>query len=411
MKILASSVASVGDRFLHIGYVSAYARPVRPHNLPYGNSSWEGGDGREIASPILTLDVRESLRLKDESTAAAITQPVRWQPDGFTVVRYEAIRYSFPIVGVAVCLACVALFYRLRKVRPAFGQLLAALALTALGLASLGMAVRGVREFSNFPSPSLPPPSVRAPWQDFQPLAYADPEKATLALLHCVVADALRSTGPVEDLAQLQNEVGLPTAELTPGMRYALKTYGLDGWGRPFRMTSKGIPSSFLWRLTFDRGKLTQYPEDPIMGRRACYLLASAGADGQFDTPDDITVSVEAPTERRWDSRRYVFFLTKDKDQYVLLFHRWAGRLFKYGNAEQAQRLTGGLIFDALPVQTIENQLKEWFSDSEDNVKRTPDLEERLHHLAAFKAEYDAKAAASPDAAPLLVQVFEPRKR
>jgi hypothetical protein len=195
----------------------------------------------------------------------------------------------------------------------------------------------------------LPPLPTNPPWKDVEQRAYANPEEATQVLLYGIIADGLANTRQmVTSLANIQYEVGLPIKHLTEGERYALKTYGFDGWGNPFRFT------------------VDDYGE---------YSVTSAGADGSFGTGDDTGITTHKYRLSTWDKRRWAFFMRKDENEYVLLFHRWPGRQFIYKNRKKAHSLTGNGMFDLLPEKDLrhyQDSLKESYDEIAKAVEYDP---------------------------------------
>jgi hypothetical protein len=210
------------------------------------------------------------------------------------------------------------------------------------------------------------------PWADLERQAYADPQAATSAILHGIVAPALYSIArTVDTLANLQNEVGLPTALPTPGMQYALAAYGLDGWGR---------------ELDFER----TITEDRLVS----YVVRSAGADGVLSNADDVVLSVDLDQESDWafgwDQRILTFYLSRHDTEPALFIHRWAGELFEYNDQDLGSSLTGGGPFDVLIGDTLE-------AAARDGGGSTALIDEML---AAFEGDEDGHA-------PLVMLAFE----
>jgi hypothetical protein len=164
----------------------------------------------------------------------------------------------------------------------------------------------------------LPPLPTHAPWEGVTLQAYANPEQATLALMHGIIADGITNVGqPIQILPNIQNEVGIASKTLTEGQAYALKTYGIDGWGKPFRLTAG-----------------------------ATYEVRSAGPDGAFDTADDLSIDVAQCDDSSWESGRHAFFIRKDGEDHSVLFHRWTGEFFQYYDEAGAAATTGSKLFD-----------------------------------------------------------------
>jgi len=301
MKILAGSLQSAADTFLHAGYISAYPRPYYPHAYGYD-------------SPKIELDLMEALRLKGEVLASGAL------PDGVAVTAQAAVHggWSAPqLLAAGLGLVGLGLAFKLRREwRHALLPMLASVALLIISPAC------GEKEE---PLPTVPP------WQGKQAQIYENPELATKALLHGVVADALSNIGrDVTSLANIQNEVGLPLAAPGKGMEYALTHYGLDGWGKEMQLTK-------------------------VSGK---YQVASAGKDGKFGTTDDLKVQVGRCNDSNWDQHRYGHFIRDDGGETVLLIHRWRGEHFKYNDQNRAKRLTGGVLFDAIGAAKLSDKGK-----------------------------------------------------
>jgi len=304
MQILAASVDLAatalregGELFLHAGYVSAYPRTFH----------WDMSELAAGHAPALQLDVADALRLEGEAlggagdpgaAAAAVTGSGGGPPE--------------LLVTVAASFAVLALLYLVRD-RLTGSRRVA-------GLAAALLAAVALPFFACGPDP-LP---SRPPWEGVTLRAYQHPEDATRVLLYGVIADGITNIRqPIDDLANIQDEVGLPTATPTEGEAYALRTYGIDGWGRPFRLGTREHEY---------RGTL--------------YVVTSAGADGAFDTADDLAATVDRCDNGDWDQSRWAFFYRRDGGELVALFHRWPGKLFEYTDEERARALTGGDLFD-----------------------------------------------------------------
>jgi len=333
MKILAGSIVEATTSFLHAGYISAYPRPLDPYQYPIGQ-----------ASPSLQLDLTEALRLKGEALAGAAGAG----DSGGAVAAYLSALSEHTAVLVGLCCFVVALAagYLLgsrSKGRRSAGPVLAA----ASVLCVLGAACDDELE----PLPTHPP------WEGVTLQEYEHPELATQALLYGIIADGIVNVGqPIDILPNIQNEVGLPKGKLTSGEAYALQTYGIDGWGRELRLTR---PAENTWTVT------------------------SAGADGSFDTDDDLSLSVSQCNDEDWDSQRRAFFITKNGAEHAVAFHRWTGELFEYRNGGLAEGITGSVLFDVFTQADLDADQK----------------------AAAVAAAYD-EVAAGLDHEPLILQVF-----
>ena len=329
MKILSGSVAQAADNFLHAGYISAYPRQLEPHNLG-------------TAEPQVQLDMAEALRLQGETLAAAAPSGMG-EPLATVAATGGGEWHSTLFVAACLIGLTVALYIYRRALlyRP----------LGAAGAAVLILAAVGLPGCS-----TIDPLPTKAPWEGVRKQIYANPQAATLALLYGIIADGIANLGrPVTNLANIQNEVGLPLTTPTRGMSYALKTYGLDGWGREFRLSGD---------------------------EKTGYTVTSSGADGAFDNADDVKVVVKGCTDETWDNERWAFFVRKEGTTHSVYFHRWTGEHFKYRNETTARTATGGGLFDL-------------FKESE--------LEQK--QAATVKASFD-KVAAGVKHKPLVLQIY-----
>lgn len=122
----------------------------------------------------------------------------------------------------------------------------------------------------------------------------------------------------------------LPKKALTPGERYAIQTYGLDGWGTPFELQRNS--------------------------RKGGYKLISAGPDKTLKTKDDLSFFVYPHRYKDFDSMERAFFLQKINGRLVLCFHRFNdGYLFLYNNRKKAIEITGSDLFDLVFIEELGN--------------------------------------------------------
>ena len=330
MKIIAASIQQAAETFLHAGYISAYPRTLSSYH--YGHQA-----------PRMELEVAEALRLKGEVLASVASTP-----DSLGLAAATASpKWPTLLLGGALLGGTLLLLYTLLRRFPSMVPQLQARHAAAAMVALLALGVWRC----GGPEP-LP---TEAPWKDVTLQQYHDPAAATRVLLHGIIADGIADVGqPIEMLENIQNEVGLPANQLTRGQAYALKTYGIDGWGKKFRLSEAG-------------GK---------------YTVTSAGADGAFDSADDISISVTQNDDQSWDNGRSAFFVRKDGGSLVVLFHRWSGEHFIYKNQSKAAALTGGGLFDLFLAADLESK-----------------------GLTLALQGYD-KAAAAATYEPLVLQVF-----
>lgn len=297
MQIIASSIQQAANQFLHAGYISAYPRTFYPHSYGYKD-------------PDLQIEVTEALRLKGEVLANLVSTP----DSGMMAATASSGGGNWPAwmaVASAMFFGAVALLYLFRGRGPRWRASPSSWRLAAAAMVLLGVITARCG--------GLEPLPTEAPWKGVQLEQYNDPLAATKVLLYGLISEGIANVGqPIEMLENIQNEVGLPVKSPSKGQAYALKTYGIDGWGKAFRLAAdKGI-----------------------------YTVTSAGADGQFDTADDLKVTVAQCTDGSWDNQRHAFFLRKHNKDVAILFHRWTGEHFQYRNRSQAEALTGGVLYD-----------------------------------------------------------------
>jgi hypothetical protein len=186
------------------------------------------------------------------------------------------------------------------------------LAVVVIGAGSKPMGSRVGGAWQN----RLPPPWLEVPVRE-----YEDPQAATQVILHGLITQGLAGCPfQVENLSAIQNQVAFPVKNdaLTDGMRYALQTYGRDGWGREFTLTPQG-----------DRS----------------YVIASSGADGILDNEDDVVCTIEK-TGESWEDLITGIYVRPTEGAPVFLIHRVAHDLFRTMDGESAWELTGCRLFD-----------------------------------------------------------------
>lgn len=345
MRILASALMDSIDQFLHAGYTSAYPRTLEPWSLM--------ADGE----PTLQLDMVQALQLTGDSAAAAVGQ-------GGSALATGAASGSPELWAAAAAAGLGALGLALLHQRFGFRPRTALVVGALTGVLAVGHVscdvVNGDTGPSSEDEKALPPP-----WDGVDLLPFADPEAATQAIMYGIIADGLANIDFAADaLEHIQREVGLPTTTPTPGMAHALLSYGYDGWRNAFRLERGTAYDSYAY------------------GSVNSYTVTSSGADGTFDTADDMTVRVAASADGSWDMNRWASFLRED-DQGALtvLFHRWRGNHFEYLHQAEANALTESDLFDLF----LEEDLEYWLED--------------------LRSAHDAAAAASGEA-PLLLQLY-----
>lgn len=294
MRILAQSVERVVGAFLHPGYISASSREMFPENFPLGTPLI--GE-----KPRIRLDLVQALRLEGDLPGAAAS-----------TLGQEAGVLALAALALFASLAAIYVLGR-RGMGPRWA--VAGVAASFLALACLAGWGGG-----------LDPPDARA-----SAASFADPKKATIAILNGIVADAITSADleKLSSLDDVENEVGLPTAEPTAGMKHAIANYGSDGWGNPFKLggsKSKG------------------------------YLVRSSGADGKHKTKDDMSIRVRLSRGKTWDENRSAFFIRMVDGEHLVLFHAFSGDLFEYTNQGLAKEVTGTDRYDLFTEKDLLKQ-------------------------------------------------------
>lgn len=311
MQLLAGSLNVEVEGYLHAGYISAHPRTFA-----------DGYGSHQLAQATpKVLDVKKSLELRDATDQGApatmveassnTLPPASMTTDGFMLA---VLFFFFAYL--------IGLYYRrMRKIeRPGWRPWLAALSMLLL----IVLVYLAVPKYQELIANNLPPPWLDVPVQE-----YKDPEAATQVLLHGLVVNALGGCPyDVETLAAIQGEVAfpIPAEEFTPGMAYAVKTYGRDGWGRDF---------SF----------------EPLGDGR--YRIASAGADGVFGTKDDIVYTTLAFDEGNWEQHVNGVYVRPVGGELACLVHRVGHDKFRTAHAAEAKAATRVDLFDLFRFQEL----------------------------------------------------------
>jgi hypothetical protein len=368
MQILAGSLNVEVREFLHAGYISAYPRTFSTVGL-YAHYEAKGK----------VIVVTEALELKPAGapptatpsetaveTPAAVTPlpPASMATDGFQLtVLFFFFAFLFSLY-----------YRRLRKIpRPGWRPwVFAGVPL----LAVVGVVQWVVPAYTEYRANHLPPPWEEAEldgakWPSAETASrtaalaaavpgrreYRDPQAATEAILQTLIIPALAGCGfRVEHLAAIQEEVAfpIPIEAHTPGMAYAVRTYGLDGWGRPF---------TFQW-----------LPNQPDRD----YRVASAGADGVLGSADDVVWQSQSP-RGDWEPRVNGMFVRAVQGDRQCFIHRVRDHHFRFAHAQEARAATSTGLFDMFPF-------KELAGSAETEQSRSPILAALKPHLAADAA-------------------------
>ena len=312
MKVLAGSLNVEVDAFLHAGYLSAGGRPFD-----------RLGDQKLTNANTKVIDVKQSLELKNDHVSSdQMTQFTTVENSPRVSARASLGSEGFLLGVVILFFVCLVVHYWRRlheQPRPAlFRQLF--VAVPSLLILVGGLAVyRWIPMYEIHRLNGLPPP-----WADTPRLEYKDPEAATQAIMHGLVVNSLPGCpSNVERLGAIRNEVSfpLPAEQWTPGMAYAAKTFGIDGWGNEF----------VFKRLTAGR-----------------FRIASAGPDGRHGTEDDLVLVTPKTDFYNWEQLVNGVYVLCIDEQYACFVHRVFHRNFRSLHPDTAKDVTGTDMFDLL---------------------------------------------------------------
>ena len=308
MKLLASSMVEKVGSFLHAGYISAHPRRLYSEAYPSETKYVE----------LKSLNLNDALRLEGvgggDDSASVVSGFSHLGPD----VRLYVIG---ALAAVGVLLALWLLKNRPQRIFEYVGLTM----MMCCGLfAFSNCGTRGTgpprSESRQIQSEQRAPLPTSIPWQDLSLRKYEDPAAATVAIMKGIIVPALSNTRQwAEALENIQDEVGLPTDSPTEGMKYAIDSYGLDGWGREFRLSKE---------------------------RSVTREVTSAGPDGRFDSEDDISVRVRLTTNGVWGFHRNAFYLVEKDSVLRVFFHVWKSDMAITTNADASRALTGTDLFD-----------------------------------------------------------------
>ncbi len=347
MKIIAASSVTDNNVFLHAGYMSAYPRSCESFLYPGGHYPYLD------VNDVVNVDVAEALRLKGE-VLASTSQSIE---AGSIVNAFLALgHWPMLLFGTTVFFAMLWLFYPfqqyLQNQASKFSKQASAFVL--LLLISLFAVTCGGGY-------------AQAPWEaeDFERKEYEDPEAATKIIIHALAVPAVVN-GDLRDfnLASVQDWVGLPVTNLTEGMSYAIKTYGLDGWGNELVVEEY---TASIHNADYQR-----------------FRVISAGIDGKFGSDDDIVAAyLQQSTNEDFDKDRAPYYIRKDQDDFVVLFPSYDGDHFQFRNGVLATELTGDTLFDCFIDDNLEEGQIEYLKS--------------VYNEVAAEKEYE----------PLVAQIFE----
>jgi hypothetical protein len=342
MRLFGASIVETVDSFLHVGYMSAYPRPLEPDAYPIGS-----GDSASAAIAH-ELDMVEALRLGEPADAGDLL-------DASVGVVTGGGGHEMLLLWALTLTGLAALLYLMRRYTS--DQRLRLAPIAALAFLTMLLSIPHCKDDKSllFDDENLP---SDAPWEGEVIRSYVHPEEATVALLNGIVAPALANIGQkVASLANIQEEVALPVRTLSEGQAYALKTYGIDGFGN-------------LMRLEKDVDEKS-------------YTVTSAGRDGVHGTDDDISVKVAQNVNDSWGwAAQPAYYLVNHDGQVQVLYHRWKHEMFDYNDKALAEEITGSVKYDVLVRLNAAQQ-------------------------TAIDTSYSS-IAAKADGAPLVLQVFSP---
>jgi hypothetical protein len=316
MQILAGSLNVQVDSFLHSGYTSAYPRTYQREGPLY-----------LINNKVKLIDVKKAVELKPSKDQVACT---------VAIAAPSPVLRPASMVSDTFVLAIVFLFFA--YIRILYYRCIRGIAksrwkplLFAAG-AIIGIACIQYLAWPAYQTYSLN--HLAPPWKNVAIAEYQDPEAVTDMILRGLIENGLLGTSiAVHNLSAIQNEVAFPfqATQYTPGMKYAQRTYGRDGWGREFSLNQ------------LDAGK---------------YSITSAGPDGVMGTKDDI-ILITPSEESGWEQRiGGVFFRIADGHE-VIFLHRVDDPLFLFANAKDARKQTGTDLFDQLGMDELQPAYRE----------------------------------------------------
>ena len=366
MKIISANVTNVVSNFLHAGYGSKSSIPERFSIRHYPNKS-----------PDLELEVAESLRLQGENLLGNVG-PVDGQPltnEMVSPLFSTSMEWTTALLACVTVFALIGIYYLMRDwVRIGSPRLVSALTVVCV---AMGVFFITTTNFSTATADD------EVPQQDGLQ-KYVHPRDATLVIMHGILADPLiNNENKIKSLSKLRKSVALPVADLTEGESYALKNFTREGWGNEFKLMRKKIKRKVeveVDRHKRDRKTRVRWKNRPKKLTKYRYTVISAGEDGEFNTPDDLTMVVKQTTNLRWPRERWAFFVTeKENKKMVLLYYRWPGDEFRARNPKDSRKLTGGKKFDLLAISKLP-EFETSYSDLKETLQYRP-LVLQLFHL------------------------------
>jgi len=341
MRVFATSVQQAADTFLHAGYISAQP-PAMAMEYPTLTDTTHTG---------YAVSVEQAFRLADTAGAESAMSA------GLVEMLGGAAPHLLGATGVA---AGLWLLWRLSS------RVVVPTRVPAMAAMMVGLWVFGA--------------CVTAPWEDIIPEDVADPDVYTTALLHSVVKEGISAhhfeDGTVDNLEAIAGHVALPVDQMSEDVQYVLDTYGLDGWGNEMELS---------------------IPEEDH------YALTSAGADGEFDTDDDLVAEFDVSDMYELDRTYYL----SQQGGTLWLFIRADGEA---SNSWQSDSLSGGeegeYRFDErfYGIPLTEEYLTSGAESYGPGSHEGTDWEAVVAEIEAFYATF----ITGTDPNPVVVQVFAP---
>ena len=340
MHVFASSVQQAADTFLHAGYISAQP-PAMAMEYP---------TLLDTANTGYAVSIEQAFQLAESGGAES----------AMTAGLVEMLGGAAPhLLGATGLAAGLWLLWRLSS------RVIVPTRVPAMAVMMVGLWVFGA--------------CVTAPWEDIVPEDVADPDVYTTALLHSVVKEGISAhhfeDGTVDNLSAIADHVALPVDQASESVQYALDTYGLDGWGNEMELS---------------------IPEEDI------YALTSAGADGEFDTDDDLIAEFDVTDMFELDRN---YYLTQQDDA-LWLYIRADGEASNSWQTDSLSGEEGGYRFDErfYGIPLTEEYLTSGAESYGPGAHEGTDWAVVVAEIEAFYATFITES----DPNPVVVQVFAP---
>lgn len=334
MKIIAVSINSDIKPFIHSGYMSAYPRSYIPYKMLLPSDS-----------ELKVININESVALKNKVDEKELTLENELpHSSGFVkdilqpVFTGGYINYLFLPLLMFLWITGIRINRVLEKGIKGKLILLCAAVLTMAYIVKYDDIdyLISLKAENSFFIPE------EVPWKNVKTHEYKDPVAATEVIVKCIVANAVASKrGVVSDMRAIYNKIGLPLSgkNQTPGMKYALITYGLDGWGREIKLSGN---------------------------QKKGFEVRSAGPDGVFNNSDDITAFVDK-WDDGWESRISGIYVRYVNGEIIGFINSLSHPLFVKRNSKKAFSVTGSDLYDLIHLN--ENDINKYFGA---NLEESP---------------------------------------